>query len=231
MGLRNTFIAMTIYVILFLGVTSTAIWLSTAHALQPAPEPDHTVVFREANGYDWAVYQMGDSIHMIRRDTITALIWTKEGRRNDVYYTGGRLSNNLSPQELRMAVALDDKYKESHDGHSPPISNEDFIYFSSLPSPSKWEPIMSCSNERANFEAADVKLTESLGVRDTADQEVIDTQAALSSAQNSYDVAIAEQTDADQAVATNATQSDDAYSAYIACINGPEPDPIGTNKR
>lgn len=92
---------------------------------------------------------------------------------------------------------------------------------------------MNCANERQNFEASDAKLTESLVVRNDADAEVASTESALSTAQNDYDVALVAQSEADQAVASNAIQSDEAYSSYIACINGPdpEPDPVGTNKR
>lgn len=130
---RDTIIAFTIYLILFIGTCSTALWLSTTQANQLPDEVDHTVVFRESDGYNWVLYQMGNSVHQIRRDSITAVIWTSDGERNEVFYTGGRLANNLSSQELRMASDLDKEYKKTHDGHSAPLLPTDFIFFTSLP--------------------------------------------------------------------------------------------------
>ena len=89
---------------------------------------------------------------------------------------------------------------------------------------------MACENARQVFNNADEALTASIIQRNAADQDAAEAAAALESAQAANDAAVISAANAAAAVTSNAASADEAYTAYITCIQngGPDAPPIAT---
>lgn len=74
----------------------------------------HRLEFGSYTTGEALMYEQGDSVHTIKLDSISAMIWTKDGTRNTIYYSGGTLSNEITMEEWATKWKEYDTYLKTH---------------------------------------------------------------------------------------------------------------------
>jgi len=130
MNTKDTIATSILYGFLFGLLLAVVLWGFSEPKEPGETTAQHTtLVYRQSlDGRKWAVYRMGKSIHMIRQDTIAAILYTDKGIRNEVYFAGGTFQNSLTLGEIEEAMKLDEQYKAEHNGESAPLTINDFVF-------------------------------------------------------------------------------------------------------
>ena len=89
-----------------------------------APKESHDLVIGDFFGARCVLYRQGESVHVIRDSSITAMIFTGDAQRNTIYFGGGTLANEITREEWVEAEREYNRYKSENNGADRPLTFE-----------------------------------------------------------------------------------------------------------